>query len=364
MDFEVNRTNLHECRVVEVAPPALQPGQALLRVDTFALTSNNVTYAAFGDALNYWGFFPAREAADWGRVPVWGYASVLASTHDDVAEDTRVYGYLPMSTHLAVTPGRVDEAGFTDVAPHRAPMAGVYNRYLRVDTDPIHDPAHEDHRMLLWPLFYTSFLIDDFLDDNGFFGATAVVVSSASSKTAIGTAFLLSRRKAAEVIGLTSAGNADFVEGLGVYDRVVTYDDVASLPAGAAVYIDIAGDGEVRSAVHRTYGDRLAYSMAVGATHWDQPSPSPAPEALPGAAPVFFFAPDQVRKRAEDWGQAGLDDRVATAWRQYLDFCAGWVELQRGSGPDAVERTYVELLDGRTDPAIGHILSMWPEEDA
>jgi NADPH:quinone reductase-like Zn-dependent oxidoreductase len=361
MDFEVNRTNLHECRVVDVEAPAPQPGQALLRVDAFALTSNNVTYAAFGDAMNYWGFFPAHDTTDWGRVPVWGYASVVATAHDDIVAGTRVYGYLPMSTHLVVTPGRLDEGGFTDVAPHRAPMAGVYNRYLRVDTDPIHDPAHEDHRMLLWPLFYTSFLIDDLLDDNGRFGATVVVVSSASSKTAIGTAFQLRRRNVAEIIGLTSAGNADFVDHLGLYDRVVTYGEVASLPAAEAVYVDIAGDGKVRSAVHRAYGDQLVYSMAVGATHWDQPAR--APEALPGATPTFFFAPDQVRKRIDDWGQAGLDDRVATAWREYVDFCDGWVDLRHGSGSDAVERVYLELLEGQTDPAAGHILSMWPERD-
>ena len=362
MDFEVDRTNLHECRIVDVEPPDLDAGQALLRVDAFALTSNNVTYAAFGDALNYWGFFPARDASTWGRVPVWGYASVVATTHDGVAEGARFYGYLPMSTHVAVTPGRLDEGGFTDVAPHRAPMAGVYNRYLRVDTDPIHDPAHEEHRMLLWPLFYTSFLIDDFLDDNSRFGAAAVVVSSASSKTAIGTAFQLARRSTADVIGLTSAGNAAFVDGLGVYDRVVSYGDIASLPEAEAVYVDIAGDGEVRSAVHHTCGDRLAYSMAVGATHWDQPSQ--APEALPGPTPAFFFAPDQVKKRTKDWGQAGLDDRVAAAWRQYVDFCDGWVDLRHGSGPDAVEHVYLELLEGRVDPTAGHILSMWPERDA
>ncbi|MGH8983149.1 MAG: DUF2855 family protein [Acidimicrobiia bacterium] len=362
MDFEINRTNLHECRVVDVDPSGLESGQALLRVDAFALTSNNITYAALGDALSYWEFFPSHDTSGWGRVPVWGYASVVATTHDDVAEGTRVYGYLPMSTHVVVTPGRLDERGFTDVASHRAPMAGVYNRYQRVDTDRIHDPAHEDHRMLLWPLFFTSFLIDDFLDDNDLVSGEAVVVSSASSKTAIGTAFQLSRRNTVEVIGLTSGGNTEFVEGLGVYDRVVTYGDVASLPETRAVYVDIAGDGEVRSAVHRTYGDRLAYSMAVGSTHWDQPSA--APDTLPGPTPTFFFAPAQIAKRTKDWSRGGLDDRIAAAWRRYVDFCDGWVRLRHGYGPDAVERVYLELLEGGSDPAIGHILSMWPEHDA
>src|SRR3712207_7922901 len=41
------------------------------------------------------------------------------------------------------------------------------------------------------PLFLTSFMLADQLEDNRFFGARALVLSSASSKTAYGTAFLL-----------------------------------------------------------------------------------------------------------------------------------------------------------------------------
>ncbi|HEX6310641.1 MAG TPA: DUF2855 family protein [Acidimicrobiia bacterium] len=357
-DFQVGRSDLHEYRVVDSEPPDVQGGQALLRVESFALTANNITYGAFGDTLSYWAFFPTGDP-EWGRIPVWGHAAVVASTHDGVAEGARVYGFLPMSTHLAVTPGRIGERGFTDVAPHRAPMAGAYNQYSLVEADPIHDRAHEDHRMLLWPLFFTSFLIDDFLADNGFFGARTVVVSSASSKTAVGTAFRLARREGVEVTGLTSARNAGFVEGLGVYDRVVTYDDVAALPGGPAAFVDIAGDDGVRAAVHRAYGDRLAHSMAVGATHWDQPAP--AVEPLPGPAPEFFFAPTRIAERTTDWGPAGLDERIAAAWREYVGFCDGWVDFRHGHGPDAVARVYAELLDGGIDPAVGHILSLWPE---
>ena len=182
MDFEVRRANLRECRLTDEPPAGVAPGQALLRVEAFALTANNITYGLFGDAMQYWQFFPAREPDDWGRIPVWGFAEVVVSAHDEVAEGTRVYGYLPMSTHLMVTPGRVSERAFVDGAPHRAPLAGMYNRYTLADGDPLHDAKHEDHRMLLWPLFFTAFLIDDFLDDNGFFGAEAVVVSSTSAR--------------------------------------------------------------------------------------------------------------------------------------------------------------------------------------
>jgi uncharacterized protein DUF2855 len=362
MDFEVKRDDVHECQVIDDEPPDLAPGQALLRVDAFALTANNITYAVMGDALRYWDFFPARDGTTWGRIPVWGFADVVTTTHDDVAEGTRVYGYLPMSTHLVVTPGRVNPRAFVDVAPHRAPLPGAYNQYQRVDADPSYDPQYEDHRMLLWPLFFTSFLIDDFLGDNAFFDAEAVVLSSASSKTAIGTAFQLEQRNALEVVGLTSTRNVAFVEGLGIYDRVVPYDEIDKLGGIRAAFVDMAGDATVRAAVHHAYGDRLAHSMMVGATHWDQLSAPPA--ELPGAAPSFFFAPDQISKRSKDWGRAGLGDRVEEAWRRYVEFSDGWVRIEHGYGPDAVEQAYLELLGGRTDPATGHILSMWPERDS
>jgi NADPH:quinone reductase-like Zn-dependent oxidoreductase len=358
MDFEVRRSDLHQSRIVDQAPPDLAPGEALLRVDAFALTANNVTYGVAGDALRYWDFFPPEDD-EWGRIPVWGFADVVATTHDGVAEGTRVYGYYPMSTHLVVTPGRVEPLSFTDVAPRRASLPGAYNQYQRLDADPTHDPAHDDYRMLLWPLFFTSFVIDDFLEDNAFFGAATVIVSSASSKTAIGTAFQLEQHKTVDVIGLTSERNVDFVESLGVYNRVVLYGDVDGLDQAQAVYVDVAGDASVRSAVHRAFGDRLAYSMMVGVTHWDEPAA--APDDLPGPAPSFFFAPTQISKRSKDWGRAGLRDRVASAWGRFAGFCDGWVRIQHGHGPEAVEQVYLEVLEGRSDPTVGHILSMWPE---
>ncbi|HKA94234.1 MAG TPA: DUF2855 family protein [Acidimicrobiia bacterium] len=360
MDFEVRRADIRESRVVEHEPPPLEPGQVLLRIDAFALTANNITYAVTGDALKYWDFFPSSEPGVWGRVPVWGLADVSASAHDEVRPGARVYGYLPMSTHLVVAPGRVDPDGFVDVSPHRAALPGAYNSYSRTDTDPAHDPAREDHRMILWPLFFTSFLIDDFLDDHGFFGAQEVVISSASSKTAIGTAFLLDQRDPVRVVGLTSPGNVAFVEGLGVYDRVVTYDDVGSLGETHAAYVDIAGDAEVRAGVHRAYRDRLGHSMAVGATHWD--GLPAAPVDLPGAAPTFFFAPDQIVKRTKEWGRTGLGDRVAEAWRRYVEFSDGWLDIRRSVGPEAVTTTYLEVVDGSVDPAVGHVLSLGPDQ--
>jgi hypothetical protein len=201
IDFLVKRDDLRDCRIVESEGAELGPGQALLRVDSFGLTANNVTYAVFGEMMSYWKFFPADEG--WGRVPMWGFAEVAESAHEGVEAGMRVYGYLPPSSHLLVTPEHAGERGFVDASPHRANLPSAYQSYLRTETDPFYDREREDLQMLLRPLFYTSFLIDDQLEDEGLLAAGPVVVSSASSKTAIAAAFLLAQREGVELIGLT-----------------------------------------------------------------------------------------------------------------------------------------------------------------
>jgi hypothetical protein len=355
MDVYVDRADLHRGEIVEVHAPDLEPGQVRVAVDAFALTANNVTYAALGDLLQYWSFFPAPDG--WGRVPVWGFGDVVESTLDDVEVGTRLYGYFPMSDELVITPGRVTAHELTDTAAHRAPMAAAYNRYERVPTGEERDPAAEARRMLLYPLFFTSFLIDDALADDDFGGAGTVVLSSASSKTAIGTAFQL-RSSGVDVVGLTSAGNVDFVTGLGIYDRVLTYDDVESLGAEPAAYVDIAGNAAVTAAVHHHYGDALTISLIVGDTHWDDGAEPSG--GLPGPEPAFFFAPTQITKRNEDWGRDGLQERVEAAWSAYTEWADGWLTIERRSGAEAALATFSELVENRADPSVGFVVSMRP----
>jgi hypothetical protein len=354
MDFLVARDDLHKCRFEDTPAPTPGPGEALLRVDAFGLSANNITYAVFGVAMSYWDFFPAQEG--WGRVPVWGFAEVSASEVPELEAGTRVFGYLPPSSELLVTPVHVGAHGFTDASAHRAALPGAYNRYAHTDADPLYDAEHEDEQMLLRPLFLTSYLIDDFLDDSNFFGAEMVVLSSASSKTASALAFQLSLREGIDVVGLTSARSAEFVRGLDVYDHVVSYDALDALPDGRAVYVDMAGDVELRSAVHCHYSEQLAHSAVVGATHHDRMGQ--VPDALPGPRPTFFFAPDRVSKRANDWGADVLQQRMAEAWHPYVDWACGWLEVVHGHGPDALQSAYLGLLDGRIDPARADVLSL------
>jgi hypothetical protein len=325
----------------------------LLAISSFGLTTNNVTYVVFGDAMNYWAFFPAEEG--WGRMPVWGFADVAASEHPEVRTGRRVYGYFPASTHLVVRPGRTGAAGFMDATPHRVELPAVYNHYVFTDADAGYEREREAEQMLLRPLFGTAFLLEDELADDGFGGAETIVVSSASSKTALATAFLLRRRGGPNVVGLTSPSRVGFVESTGAYHRVLPYDRIDRLGGEPAAYLEFSGNAEVRGAVHRHFADRLVRSVLIGMTHWEHLDGG---EDLPGPTPAFFFAPTRAAKRTEDWGGAGLRERMAEAWAPFVGWTGGWLEISRSEGLEALEPAYRELLDGAVDPAAGRVFEL------
>jgi hypothetical protein len=352
-DFLIKRTDLRECRIAESDVPEPSPGQALLRVERFGLTANNITYAVLGEMMSYWDFFPAQDG--WGRVPTWGFAEVQQSEADGVEPGTRLYGYLPPSSHVLVAPAEAGPHGFLDGSPHRASLPSAYQSYLATSADPFYRADTEDLQMLLRPLFFTSYLIDDQLFDEGLIERGPIVISSASSKTAIAVAFLLAQREGVDLVGLTSTRSAEFTEGLGVYRRTVTYDAIDSLERGPATFVDIAGDGEVRLAVHSHYGDELAHSMAVGVTHWEALGGGRGD--LPGPAPTLFFAPNRLAKRSKDWGRTELQKRAADAWHPFCQWAGGWLEVIDGRGFDALQSAYLDVLEGRVPPKSAHVLS-------
>jgi hypothetical protein len=356
-DFVVARHDLQQCKSIETELPdaAALPDDALLvKVVSFALTANNITYAVLGDQLKYWQLFPAPDG--FGNIPVWGFGEVIASKHPMVPMGERLFGYFPMATHLVIEAADVSKRGLRDAAAHRQGVAPVYNAYARVSGDPAFAGRQGDYQALLRPLFMLSFLVDDFLDQNEFYGAHSVLLSSASSKTAFGLAHLLHLRQGIKVIGLTSASNVDFVSSLGCYDDVVTYDHVTSLPSDQpAAYVDMAGNSELCARLHHHFGDQMKYSGRIGLTHR---SVSPDEPELPGAKPKFFFAPDQIRKRAREWGPGGVDTRFGAAWSGFAPNLDQWLKVTEGRGPAAVREAYLDTLNGRVPPDQGHILSL------
>ena len=355
--FNIDKGDLAKTSMTEAPQPSremLPEDGLLVKVDRFAFTANNITYAMLGDALKYWQLFPAPDG--FGNIPVWGFGDVIASKHPQVEEGERLFGYFPMASHLVIETADVSKRGLRDGAAHRQGVAPVYNAYARVSADAAFAGRQGDYQALLRPLFMLSFLVDDFLAEAEFFGARQVILSSASSKTAFGLAHLLhAKRQPIRVIGLTSPGNADFTASLGCYHEAVPYDRIDTLPpTQATAFVDMAGNADLRSRLHRHFGDRLVYSGRVGMTHQD----TAEADDLPGARPSWFFAPDQIRKRAKEWGPGGIDQRFGAAWAGFVPMLEQSLTIVEGSGAQAVEQIYRQTLAGLVAPSGGHMLSL------
>ncbi len=346
--FAVGRSDLASTRITEGSTPELTEGEVLLRVDRVGVTANNITYAVLGETMRYWEFFPTDLGPSWGLPPLWGFAEVAESTLPEIKTGLRVYGYLPPAGHLVIRPDRVDDTGFRDGSPHRAGLPSPYNAYRATIGDPVYHPDREDLLVLFRPLFFTSFMLADQVTDQHFYGAEAIVVSSASSKTAYAAAAELHGRGPL-LIGLTSPGNVAFTESLGCYDRVLTYEQVVDLPSIPTVYLDLSGRPGTRAALRSHLGVQLIRDIAVGLT-------SGIPNAE--AAGEVFFAPTQMRKRRHDWGRAGLDARFATAWHRFADVADDWIDIESSDGAAGLRDAWLSVLDGRTPPRSGRTVRL------
>ena len=355
VQVHVRKGALAEASLVDVPLAPLAEGAVRLAVESFSVTSNNITYAVVGDGFRYWDFFPAPEGL--GIVPMWGHARVIESNHPDIAVGERVYGYLPMASHLDVRPGKVTAGGFLDTTDYRQPMSPVYNTYTRLAADPEHDPAREAERMIFGPLFRTGFLIEYFLRGEGWFGAEQLILTSASSKTAMGLASV-ARQNSPEIrrIGLTSKGNVGFVEASGLYDEVVAYDDLERLPVVRSVSVDFAGNADLLGRIHRHFDAALAHSALVGVTHIESRSTLGGGEPLPGAKPQLFFAPDHAVAFFKAHGPEEGGKLVAAAWREFLKAAEGTIAIERLPGLEAARSVFLEMLAGKVDPAKGIVI--------
>ncbi|SER32605.1 Protein of unknown function [Lentzea xinjiangensis] len=338
---DLARTEVLHDRLPELSE--LSDCEVLLRVHRVGLTANNVTYGVIGDQFGYWDFFPAGGPRQ-GVIPLWGFADVIGSTVDALPAGTRVYGYLPMASHLVVR-ARLTSAGFADTADHRADLPAAYNSYLVTGGDPAYDPDLEDLQVLYRPLFLTSFLLADQLVDNGFHGARTVVISSASSKTAFGTAQCL-RGSGVRLVGLTSPRNVEFTTGLGLYDTVLPHD--AAVDVEPSVYLDFSGSQEVRSALHDRLGADLVADISVGLTHQAAPS-DPRTE--------FFSAPRRLRERTADWGSDGLARRFGEAWRDFTAQARDRVAIAEHRGPDELVAVWRAVLRGEASPGTADVIT-------
>ena len=354
----INRGDYRQTRVVKTEVEPLADGQARVEVEKFALTANNVTYAASGDLFGYWRFYPTGEDP-WGAVTVWGIARVLESATDSIVEGERIYGFFPMSRYVTLDPGNVAEGGFDDVAAHRQSLPALYNHYARLGTNSSEVVSLEDARCLYFPLFITGFVIADLLSDNDWYGARQILIGSASSKTGFSTAaFLRAAGFGGRIVGLTAEANVDFCEELGFYDHLLPYAEAMSVESEPAVFVDMSGDAEVRSRLHQHLQENMKRSIVVGATHWNDFGASLDPQNLPGTPPEVFFAPAQIEKRDKDWGPGVMMKRGYEASADLALSLTDTLAVEYHNGPDALIALWGQMLDNKISGRSALMLSL------
>lgn len=357
MTLEVERSALQRTRIRPLVEPALKAGQALLRVEKFAITANTVTYAALGSSeLRYWDYFPNGDPK-FGTVPAWGYAEVVKSRSPGLEEGTRLFGYLPMATHVAIQPtAAVSEGRVVDVSPHRAMLPkGVYDVYSRVqDQNP-----QEPRTALFRPLFATAFALDEFIASERSAEHT-ILVSSASSKTAIALAYLMSQRpKRPRVVALTSPANKEFVRRLGCYDDVVSYEQRHETRWQKAVYADFSGDRALRIQIHGSLGDELLQSLVIGSANWRGRGTD---REVGGTSTTRFFAPTALLELRRRIGAQEFARRLERGFAAFVDWSSNWLRIRLCLGALETQRAFIRAIEGGTAPDVGVIASLHPEK--
>lgn len=349
----VHRTDIFKTSIETQTLGPLSNGMVRLKIEKYALTTNNITYAVVGDQMQYWNFFPTE--LPWGIVPVWGYARVAASQHPEVAVGERYYGYFPMSDYLDVKPGKFNSGGFADVSEHRQALAPIYNSYSQCSKDPIYLPDQEDFIPIFRPLFSTAFLNYHFLKSENFFSATNIILTSASSKTALALASLLQQNQkedGTKVIGLTSAANLEFVRSTGFYDEVLVYENMDQLPLQASTVVDMRGKGMLLLQIQNLLGDQLKYISLIGLTDWQA-----AQQRVDIPIATFFFAPTFAQKYFQEVGVATANAAIAKGLHHFIAQASTWLDLVYCADYPSVATLFSEMVNGAVDPKKGYIVT-------
>jgi hypothetical protein len=384
MEFQISRNDYNKTQIVasHTHERVLSEGEVLLKVDSFALTANNITYAVVGDKLGYWQFFPPTKGnanetdgtssdiakEHWGILPVWGFADVIKSNNLEVVEGERLFGYFPPASHLVMKPTAVSPTSWIDGSEHRAHLPVGYNIYRRVHAEAElqkkpYDKAFEPYRMLLYPLHITAFSLFDYFNTNDWFGATQLVMLSASSKTSTGLAYGIAQNASSSSssmmptqVALTSAGNKAMVEGLKVYDQTLAYDELEKIDASKpTLVVDMSGNGQLLSDLHHHLGDNMKFCSNVGVTHWEDVQHGPYFNA---ERSKMFFAPSQLQALIKEHGMSGFEKLSNDYLKHSISESAKWLKITELDGLQEMNDIFGDVCNGKVSPELGLIIKL------
>ncbi|MGA2549555.1 MAG: DUF2855 family protein [Burkholderiaceae bacterium] len=335
--LEVDPNELNTVRIKHEHGAPLLDGQVLLRVEDFAMTANTMTYAALGDSFGYWRLFPADPG--WGRIPAWGHARVIESRSGECEVGRVLFGFLPMGSSVLMTVRRSSQ-GIKATDPHRVELNPVYNQYS-LEAYACDDACAA--KAVFHPLFILSFVLHHYLVESEWFGADEVVVISASSKTALGFAFLAKDDISCK--GLTSPSHQKWLEATGAYDRVIQYGaGLRETRGNRVLIIDFSGNAALVKTITAELGNRMVWMVSVGYTHVARAATLKGDEDV--ARSEIFFGPDHIVRLVRIWGGAGFNTRFADALASFIDESHAWFQLRYADGIAEIGSAYKQLREG------------------
>jgi len=337
-----------------------------------------------------------------GLIPVWGFGTITNSSHPKIQVGECVYGYFAPTRYLLVSLSLSDVNKFSFYAsrPHLPADRRPYNQILRCAADPQYIPTSigEDLMMLYRPLFWTSYWFEDWIHSSNYRdGASHVLISSASSKTAFCLAYLIGKRirlgeinRDTKIIGVTSKGNVDFTKRLELYHEVLNYDSFTSSHSFQGgqdnrwIYADVAGNEKLNKRIHMhfasPYTGELVANITLGLTNLQPSTADTTPKKL-GTSPFnvssdintastsafrplaeFFFMPEWLDIRRHQIPISEIFRRQNQAWKELMEDCTGWVALKHVYGVVGVEAAYKKLSTEGLGPDKGLIWSLWDDD--
>lgn len=351
--FVVNKDQLDQTKLVENNTPQLFEGEILFKVDKYYLSSNNITYAVIGEKYKYWNFFP--QDSPFGAIPVWAFLSVIESKHPTIKVGERFFGFSPMTNFFKVSVGNHTPHGFSDVASHRTELIAPYNYYTHIHKQYDGAIEEEDFSLMTRITFPTSFLINNFLEEEAFFSAKQIILTSASSKTALGLAFLLKKHQnkyGKEIVGLTSSKNKKMVTKSEFYDKVISYSDLKNeLQKKDSVVLDFSGNSDLLTQLNKLLQTSLKYTTLIGITDWKS---NKFFEELPATFP--FAVGVQYQKLAKKLGPQKATELVMEQQDAFTKAIQKIVSLSYIKDLSSLPVFYQKLLNGETSPQLGYIV--------
>jgi hypothetical protein len=383
-------------------PQELPSDHILVKIDKFGFSANNVTYGVLGDneyfrselfrarpdqeltaiaRSSYFDFYPAPETPETspkrhGIIPVWGFCTILSSSHPSIQPYQRLYGYLPMSRYALIPISKVNPHTLTITLGNFPPDRKVYKQLTICSSDPMYRQNREDETMLYRPLFWTSYWCADQLACEHFHGARRILISSASAKTAFCLAYVIKKKretggKMIDIVGFTSPGNIEFTKELGLYDYVFAYEDLTHIANDGVktVYVDVAGNESLNHKIRDHIGSSLVVTVILGSTNTPSISSTTVPSSsLTSSAKKqsykqqFFFTPEWLAHRQKQLSVHDIVEMQTEAWDHLMIDCRSWVKMESVDGGGVVQ-AFEETVKGKVGPDRGLTFSLWGDEE-